>query len=252
MQDFQHTNLGGATPRGAHDERAAAASVREMFDQIAPRYDLLNHLLSLNIDRLWWRRAAHNFRGILKQPQAQILDICCGTGQMASSLLKWREGDAAPLLAADFAHQMLLRASERLPAARVTLIEADALRLPMADASLDLVTTAFGFRNLANYQSGLRELQRVLRPGGSLGILDFAEPEGVLGKLYSTYFHRILPRIGAAVSGVAGAYQYLPESVEKFPGPKRMLEGMEEAGFSQVSWTAYNFGIAGLYQGVRS
>lgn len=252
MQNIQDKTLGGATPRGTHDEQAAAAAVKEMFDQIAPRYDLLNHLLSLNIDRLWWRRAARTFRDVLIQPRTRILDICCGTGQMALSLLKWRPADAEPLLAADFAHQMLLRASKRLPSTKIILIEADALRLPIADASVDLVTTAFGFRNLTNYQSGLQELHRVLKPGGALGILDFADPDGLMGKLYSIYFHSILPRIGAAVSGVAEAYQYLPESVGRFPAPERMLKGMEDAGFVSTSWTAYNFGVAGLYRGVRS
>lgn len=245
-------SLGGAAPQGSHDEQSAAAAVREMFDRIAPRYDLLNHLLSLNIDRLWWRRAAGSFRDILRRPEARILDVCCGTGQMALSLLKRRPVDSEPMLAADFAHQMLLRASERLPPARVILMEADALRLPIADGSIDLITTAFGFRNLTNYQAGLEEFRRVLKPGGAMGILDFGEPDGLLGKLYSIYFRRVLPRIGSAISGFAGAYQYLPESVEKFPEPEKMLWAMREAGFSQVRWTAYNFGVAGLYRGVRS
>lgn len=245
-------SLGGAAPEGAQDERSAATAVREMFDRVAPRYDLLNHLLSMNIDRLWWRRAAARYRKILLRPDARIADICCGTGQMAFALLRWRPPGSLPVLAADFSHQMLLRAAGRLPPAKAVLVEADALHLPVRDGTMDLVTTAFGFRNLANYQAGLEEFSRVLRPGGSIGILDFGEPDGAIGRLYSIYFHRVLPRIGSAISGVTGAYRYLPESVHRFPAPDRMLQAMRQAGFDQASWTPYNFGVAGLYCGVRS
>ena len=130
-------------------------------------------------------------------------------------------------------------------------IEADALHLPLPAASLDLLTTAFGFRNLANYQGGLEEFYRVLKPQGELGILDFGEPGGLWGRLYALYFRRVLPRAGSLISGVPGAYQYLPSSVHKFPRPAEMLKAMELAGFSQASWTPYNFGVAGLYHGVK-
>jgi demethylmenaquinone methyltransferase/2-methoxy-6-polyprenyl-1,4-benzoquinol methylase len=222
-----------------------------MFDRIAPRYDLLNHVLSLNIDRLWWWRTARRFRAILAQPDAQILDVCCGTGHMSLALLRRRPRNAQPILAADFAHQMLLRAATKLVARGAMLLEADALHLPLPSASIDLLTTAFGFRNLVNYRSGLKEFHRVLKPRGELAILDFSEPSGVLGKLYHLYFRHVLPRVGSAVSGVAGPYQYLPSSVEKFPAPGEMLESMRAVGFGDVTWTPYNFGVAGLYRGVK-
>jgi len=241
----------GAQPAGATDEQSSAAAVRQMFDSVAPRYDLLNHVLSCNIDRLWWRRTARRFRPILAQPQAAILDVCCGTGDMTLALLRHRPQHAKPILAADFSHAMLVRGAEKLRDHNAVAIEADALHLPLSDNSLHLVTTAFGFRNLANYEAGLREFHRVLGPGGELGILDFSEPGGVLGKLYAFYFRRILPAIGARISGTGSAYSYLPASVHRFPPPPQMLALMQKAGFTNVSWTPYTFGIAGLYRGVK-
>jgi demethylmenaquinone methyltransferase / 2-methoxy-6-polyprenyl-1,4-benzoquinol methylase len=244
-------NATGAQPAGASDEQSSAAAVREMFDSVAPRYDLLNHVLSCNVDRLWWRRAARRFRTILAQPQAAVLDICCGTGDMTLALLRHRTQDAKPILAADFSHAMLARATEKLSSHNAAVIEADALHLPLADSSLNLITTAFGFRNLANYEAGLREFHRVLRPGGELGILDFSEPGGSIGRLYAFYFRRILPAIGSLVSGTGKAYSYLPASVHRFPPPPAMLALMQKTGFTDVSWTPYTFGIAGLYRGVK-
>jgi demethylmenaquinone methyltransferase / 2-methoxy-6-polyprenyl-1,4-benzoquinol methylase len=241
----------GAQPAGASDEQSSAAAVRQMFDSIAPRYDLLNHVLSCNIDRIWWNRAARRFRNILAQPEASVLDICCGTGDMTLALLQHRPQKAKPILAADFSHAMLARGTEKLRHHNAVAIEADALQLPLADSSLNLITTAFGFRNLANYQSGLREFHRVLAPGGELGILDFSEPGGIVGKVYTFYFRRILPAIGRRLSGIGSAYTYLPASVHRFPSPPEMIALMQKAGFTQVSWTPYTFGIAGLYRGVR-
>jgi demethylmenaquinone methyltransferase/2-methoxy-6-polyprenyl-1,4-benzoquinol methylase len=222
-----------------------------MFNNIAPRYDLLNHVLSCNIDRIWWNRAARRFTNILAQPEASILDVCCGTGDMTLALLKRRPQNARPLLAADFSHAMLARSTEKLKRRNAIAVEADALHLPLSDNSLDLLTTAFGFRNLANYQAGLREFYRVLRPGGELGILDFSEPGGVVGKLYAFYFRRILPAIGARISGLGNAYTYLPASVHRFPPPPEMTSLMQKTGFSEVSWVPYTFGIAGLYRSVK-
>jgi demethylmenaquinone methyltransferase / 2-methoxy-6-polyprenyl-1,4-benzoquinol methylase len=241
----------GTRPAGTHDEQSAAAAVREMFDQIAPRYDLLNHILSLNVDRLWWWRTARRFKSILEKPEAQILDLCCGTGHMTLRLLRRRPANAKPVLACDFSHQMLLRGKNMLAANGAFPFEADALHLPLPSASIDLIVVAFGFRNLANYQEGLEEFFRVLKPNGRLGILDFSEPPGVLGKLYAFYFRRVLPKIGAALSGVRGAYEYLPSSVHRFPPPQAMLKTMELTGFRQTSWTPYNFGVAGLYHGSK-
>lgn len=222
-----------------------------MFDRVAPRYDLLNHLLSCNIDRLWWRSAARRFRHILARPDAQVLDICCGTGDLTLALLRHRPSGARPVIAADFSRPMLERAAKKLPAGRASVLEADALHLPFSDRSLDLITSAFGFRNLANYQAALEEFFRALAPGGELGILDFSQPGGLIGSLYAFYFRRVLPAIGTRISGVRGAYAYLPSSVENFPAPPILLDMMLRAGFARVSWTPYSFGIAGLWRGVR-
>jgi demethylmenaquinone methyltransferase/2-methoxy-6-polyprenyl-1,4-benzoquinol methylase len=239
----------GAKPEGAQDEAAAARSIRSMFDQIAPRYDLLNHVLSANIDRTWWRRTARTFRHILQRPDARVLDLCCGTGDMTMALRALAPADARPYLGVDFAHQMLVRGRRKFSGRGVIAVEGDALKLPLPDASVSLVTSAFGFRNLANYRSGLNEIFRILESGGEFGILDFSEPEGLLGKLYRFYFRHVLPKIGTVISGVSGPYAYLPASVERFPTPAEMLERMREAGFIDVSWTPYTFGIAGLYRG---
>jgi demethylmenaquinone methyltransferase/2-methoxy-6-polyprenyl-1,4-benzoquinol methylase len=241
----------GAQPEGTEDEASAAAAVRSMFDQIAPRYDLLNHVLSCNIDRVWWRRTARAFRQVLSRPDAQILDLCCGTGDMTLALLRFRPKEGRPVLAADFAHQMLLRGAAKFVTRGAIALEADALHLPFPDGSIDLLITAFGFRNLANYRAGLEEFYRTLKPNAELGILDFSEPGGLMGKLYAFYFRRVLPAVGSLISGVSGPYRYLPSSVRRFPAPKELLQTMESVGFEQVSWTPYSGGIAGLYRGVK-
>ena len=256
----------GAKPLGVTDEAAAAQAVRQMFDSIAPRYDLLNHVLSANVDRLWWWRTARRFRDILARPDAAVLDICCGTGDMTMALLKHRPHGARPLLAGDFARAMLSRGARKFsaearcsqcPAGRKTQepyavpIEADALHLPLRDASLDLIVTAFGFRNLANYEAGLKEFLRVLKPGGQLGILEFSEPGGLLGKAYAVYFRRVLPAIGRAICGRQGPYNYLPASVGNFPPPAELLGMMRAAGYANCGWQPYTFGIAGLYTAER-
>jgi demethylmenaquinone methyltransferase/2-methoxy-6-polyprenyl-1,4-benzoquinol methylase len=239
----------GASPPGASDPVTAARAVREMFTAIAPRYDLLNHLLSFNIDRLWWRRAAGAFADALHRPEARVLDLCCGTGDMAFALYR-RAGKASPrILGADFSHAMLQRAREKSAKTGLRWVEADALHLPFRDASFDLVSTAFGFRNLADYDAGLGEILRVLRPGGECGILDFGEPRGIMGRLYRIYFERVLPAVGTLLSGVRGPYRYLPASVARFPDPSEMLDRMRRAGFREASWKPYTFGIAGLYRG---
>jgi demethylmenaquinone methyltransferase/2-methoxy-6-polyprenyl-1,4-benzoquinol methylase len=244
----------GTMPAGATDERSAARAVRRMFDEIAPRYDFLNHALSLNVDRLWWRRTARAFGHILSRDDARVLDLCAGTGDMAVALRvvaarKARGEDRIAIYALDFSHPMLRHGLEKYAATQIQPLEADALSLPLPDRCLDLVVSAFGFRNLANYDAGLREIHRVLKPGGEAGILDFGEPGGVLGKLYGFYFRKVLPRIGTLISGVRGPYEYLPNSVEKFPAPQQMLDRMKAAGFKDASWTPYTFGIAGLYRG---
>jgi len=241
----------GTTPEGAPDERAAAATVRGMFTAIAPRYDLLNHVLSMNVDRVWWRRTARTFAHVLARSDAQVLDLCCGTGDMAIALRR-QAGSAAPsILGVDFSHAMLRLARAKFAGKSITALEADALQLPFAAARFNLVVTSFGFRNLVNYDAGLCEIHRVLAEGGEAGILDFGEPRGLLGSFYGFYFRHLLPRIGTLISGVRGPYEYLPASVAKFPAPEEMLERMRAAGFTGVSWTPYTFGIAGLFRGAR-
>lgn len=242
----------GAAPAGARDEAAAAAAVREMFTSIAPRYDLLNHVLSMNVDRLWWRRTARSFAEILRRPNAQVLDLCCGTGDMAFALRRQAGNNSVSITGADFSHAMLVRAGQKAGSRKMRWIEADALNLPFATGQFQLVTSAFGFRNLANYDRGLAEIYRVLAPDGEVGILDFGEPKGIVGKLYRVYFRRVLPAIGTMISGVRGPYAYLPASVLRFPPPEEMLERMRAAGFVDVSWTPYTLGIAGLYRGRKT
>jgi demethylmenaquinone methyltransferase/2-methoxy-6-polyprenyl-1,4-benzoquinol methylase len=220
-----------------------------MFDSIAGRYDLLNHVLSAGIDRLWWWRAARALSPRLRLPETRIVDLCCGTGDMTLALLRHRPStfSTEPLLAVDFSHKMLSLGNHKFHQKNVIAIEADALHLPLASSSVDVISAAFGFRNLADYSEGLTELFRVLRPGGEIGILECNQPEGLVGALYNLYFKKILPRIGAAVSD-ANAYRYLPASVERFPRPPRMLELIRQAGFVDGRWTSYTFGVAGLYQ----
>jgi len=247
------TTVVGAAPEGARDQDSAARAVRQMFTSIAPRYDLLNHVLSFNVDRLWWRRTARTFRHILTRPGARILDLCCGTGDLTFALRR-QAGTLPLILGADFSHAMLQRAAAKSAVASENgptpnWIEADALNLPFPSRHFDLVTSAFGFRNLADYDAGLREIARVLGPGGECGILDFGEPKGAMGALYRIYFKQVLPRVGTVISGVRGPYAYLPASVERFPPPDEMLARMKGGGFAEASWTPYTFGIAGLYRG---
>ena len=242
----------GAKPAGARDEQSAAVAVRQMFNSIAPRYDLLNHVLSANIDRLWWRSAARRFRHILRNPDASVLDICCGTGDMTMALLRHRPAGARPVIAADFARAMLSRGAEKFSGRGAVAMEADALHLPLRDGSMDLIVSAFGFRNLANYEAGLREFARVLKPGGELGILDFSEPGGLIGKAYAVYFRRVLPAIGRVICGKDGPYNYLPSSVGSFPPPAEMLRLMRSTGYEECAWQPYTFGIAGLYTARRA
>ena len=246
----------GARPAAEPDETAAAAHVRSLFDSIAPSYDRLNHLLSFGLDRLWWRKTAARFRDVLARPEARIVDICCGTGDMTKALLALRPSQfgaepVEPVTGLDFSAGMLNRARSKYADADVLWIEGDAMHLPFADASLDLVTAAFGFRNLSNYAGGLREIARVLRPGGQIGILECNQPTGLNGLLYNLYFHRVLPLVGGAISGDRAAYRYLPASVARFPRPPQMLAMLAEAGFVNGTWDGYLLHAAGLYRGLK-
>jgi demethylmenaquinone methyltransferase/2-methoxy-6-polyprenyl-1,4-benzoquinol methylase len=247
----------GTRPEGAANETDASRRVREMFTQIAPRYDLLNHVLSLQMDRMWRARTARILRSILQREEAKILDLCCGTGDLAFALS--RRGKAR-LWGADFAHTMLVRAqakaaeiSARNGQRTISLVEGDALRLPFGDDSFDLVTTAFGFRNLANYEAGLREIRRVLKTGGTIAILEFTEPKpGWFGDLYRWYFREVLPRIGAMISGDKSAYSYLPKSVARFFQPVELRELMLCNGFEAVEARVWTGGTVALHTGRKS
>lgn len=229
-----------------------AKEVQGMFDAIAPRYDLLNHVLSGGIDATWWWRAARVLRPILRRPEASILDMCCGTGDMAMAMLRHRPSTSStkPMLAVDFSHKMLSLGADKFKPVNIIPIEADALHLPVQESSLDLISAAFGFRNLVNYEEGLAELFRVLRPGGQLAILECNQPEGVVAVVYNLYFKQILPRVGGFLSD-RQAYAYLPTSVERFPRAPRMLQLIKDAGFEAATWTSYTFGIAGLYRATK-
>jgi len=237
----------GARPEGATTDEEAAIAVQKMFDEIAPQYDRANHILSMGMDRVWWNSTARFFDATLKQPQSHVLDLCCGTADMTAALLARRPANADPILAVDFSHEMIERGRIKMQGKPVEFVEADALNLPIEDASLDLVVSAFGFRNLADYNAGLREIRRVLKPGGRIGILDFSMPPAPLKQMYRLYFRHVLPRIGGIISGSQDSYAYLPASVERFPAPKDFLRMMEAASFSATRWQPYLFGIAGLW-----
>jgi demethylmenaquinone methyltransferase/2-methoxy-6-polyprenyl-1,4-benzoquinol methylase len=250
----------GTRPEGAVTEADASKKVREMFTQIAPRYDLLNHLLSLQLDRLWRTRTARLLHSILDRPDAVVLDLCCGTGDLAFALAR---AGKARIVGADFAHSMLVRAREKSAAlapspnqgsaSPMTFLEADALRLPFAGDSFDLVTTAFGFRNLANYEAGLREIQRVLKPGGTIAILEFTEPpDGLLGDFYRWYFCKVLPRIGGLISGDRSAYTYLPKSVARFFRPPELAALMNAVGYQLVDFRTWTLGTVALHTALRA
>jgi demethylmenaquinone methyltransferase / 2-methoxy-6-polyprenyl-1,4-benzoquinol methylase len=250
----------GTRPEGALTESEASSKVREMFSQIAPHYDLLNHLLSFDIDRLWRFRAARRLRPILQRRDALVLDLCCGTGDLAFALA--RAGHAR-VIGADFVHAMLVRAREKGAAQQdgrrggdssaMPFCEADALQLPFADGSFDLVSAAFGFRNLANYEAGLREMRRVLKPAGTLAILEFTEPpSGLFGDLYRWYFCSVLPRIGGWISGERSAYTYLPKSVARFFRPRELAALMSAVGYESVDFRVWTLGTVALHTATRA
>jgi demethylmenaquinone methyltransferase/2-methoxy-6-polyprenyl-1,4-benzoquinol methylase len=246
----------GASPQGVGSEQEAARWVRGMFGRVAPRYDLANHLLSFNIDRYWRRHTVQRVSPILQRPGARILDLCCGTGDLLlalnSSSRSSRAGPQAAVFGSDFCHPMLIAAHAKSARqnASTPLFEADALRLPVPDRSFDLVTVAFGFRNLANYEAGLAEMMRILRPGGAAAILEFSQPPNAAFRgLYNLYSRRILPWIGGALSGSRDAYTYLPDSVRKFPSARELAEGMRYAGFTRVSFEYLTGGIVALHVG---
>ncbi|MBV8731884.1 MAG: bifunctional demethylmenaquinone methyltransferase/2-methoxy-6-polyprenyl-1,4-benzoquinol methylase UbiE [Acidobacteriia bacterium] len=240
---------------GERSEREAASWIRAMFGRVAHRYDLANHVLSFGIDYYWRAHTAKRLRHILVRPEARVLDVCCGTGDLMLALERERPRQGScGVLGSDFCHPMLVsahsKAEENGRAVRSALFEADALRLPLADASIDLLTAAFGFRNLANYRTGLAEMRRVLRPGGTLAILEFSQPPNrAFAALYNFYSRRILPMIGGFLSGDRGAYTYLPESVKRFPDAASLAAEMSRAGFPRTDYEYLTGGIVALHLG---
>lgn len=229
----------------------SATRVQRMFSEIAPRYDLLNHLLSLNIDKYWrWQTV----RRVPPQEDFPILDLCTGTGDLA---LAYARRATCPIVAADFCPEMLAigrqKAARAGVAERITFVEADAQQLPFPDEQFQLVTIAFGLRNVANTDQGLREMVRVCRPGSRVAILEFSMPRRQpLRGMYGWYFRNVLPCIGQALArNPSSAYNYLPDSVNEFPSYESLTERMQNAGLEQNKFTPLTFGTATLYIGVK-
>ena len=242
----------GTAPKGTSGEQQAAEWVQRMFAGIAPKYDFLNHLLSCNIDRAWRKALKKKLTPVLRRPNARVLDLCCGTGDV---LLDLQHVAAATILGADFCHPMLLSAQRKagqrgFPAA---LMEADGLQLPLTNDTLDAISIAFGFRNLANYRAGLEELHRVLKPGGTLAILEFSHPSRWVTKTaYGFYARVMVPIVGTLVSGSRAAYTYLPDSIRKFPQAAELRKMMEGTGFVETNFELFTGGIAALHVGRKA
>ena len=239
------------------EARAAAAGsadkdayVREMFTAIAPRYDLLNHWLSLNLDRRW-RRLAISRLEVSRRPAGRYLDLCAGTLDVAAAVAQL-PGFSGSVVGADFSEAMLAHSGGKR-SSRVAPVVADVLALPMANASCAGAIVAFGIRNVADLDVSLREVARVLEPGGRFVILEFTTPRNrVFRAGFNTYFHHVLPRIGRMVSGHESAYSYLPLSVAEFPLPAALGSRMESAGFRDVQWETMMFGVVAIHVGVKA
>lgn len=232
-------------------EREHANRVREMFSAIAGRYDLLNHLLSGHIDKRWRRLVARKLQESIDSSGARILDVACGTGDLSLTLF---ETTGARVVGADFCRPMLEIAARKTAACEpgLPLIEGDALCLPFRDGSFDAVTIAFGLRNVSNVERGLAELLRVLKPGGFAAVLEFSRPVVPgFSFLFNVYFTRVLPFLGGLISGSKNAYQYLPDSVTRFPDQRELTSLMSQVGFKEVEYQNLTGGIAALHSGKR-
>jgi demethylmenaquinone methyltransferase/2-methoxy-6-polyprenyl-1,4-benzoquinol methylase len=224
------------------------AYVRTVFEQIAPRYDLLNHLLSFNVDRLWRRRALRALEW-KRKPAGRYLDLCAGTLDVGAALSRER-GFHGFIVGADFAVPMLEAGVGKAPRTTLAPVAADAQQLPLADESVDGATVAFGIRNVASLEAALHEAYRVLAPGGCFVILEFTTPRSwIVRTLYHVYFHRLLPFIGGAISGHRTAYWYLPQSVAHFPAEPELARRMRAAGFADVRWESLTLGMAAIHVG---
>jgi demethylmenaquinone methyltransferase / 2-methoxy-6-polyprenyl-1,4-benzoquinol methylase len=233
-------------------EAEHSRAVKAMFSGIAGRYDLLNHVLSLNIDKTWRRRVRKMLQPVLDRSDARVLDVACGTGDLS---LELADHARAHVIGTDFCRPMLEVATTKAPAdgSQIPYLEADAMQLSFADDSFDAVTIAFGLRNLPNFENGLRELHRILKPGGRLVVLECSHPPlPGFRQLYHFYFGKVLPRIGGLVSGSRGAYEYLPDSVSRFPRQEELVSLMHSVGFIDVTFRNLTGGIAALHSGVKS
>lgn len=232
---------------GGADKRAY---VRRVFEEIAPRYDLLNHLLSLNIDRIWRRRALRALEWN-RVPDGRYLDLCAGTLDVGAELIR-QPGFRGFVVGADFAVPMLRAGIGKAPASRLGPVGADAQMLPLAADSMDGVTVAFGIRNVAALDVALREVHRVLKPGARFVILELTTPRSAIVRTgYHFYFHRLLPLIGGLISGHRTAYMYLPQSVVHFPSEPELARRMTAAGFASVGWDSLSLGIAAIHVGTK-
>jgi demethylmenaquinone methyltransferase/2-methoxy-6-polyprenyl-1,4-benzoquinol methylase len=239
-----HSTSEAAPKSGADREK----QVQQIFSEIAPRYDLLNHILSMNIDRSW-RRKSVDLLEWSDAPEGTFLDACAGTFDLSLELAR-RKGFRGQVMASDFAHPMLVTGSPKITDAAVQSVCGDSLRLPFADDVFDGATVGFGVRNLAKLDVGLAEFRRVLKPGRRLVVLEFTVPPNpVMRAGYLFYFHNILPLVGRIVSGHPWAYTYLPESVKEFPGPTDLGALFESVGFSDVGWKLVSGGIAAIHWG---
>jgi demethylmenaquinone methyltransferase/2-methoxy-6-polyprenyl-1,4-benzoquinol methylase len=238
-------------PAISEKEAAHSEAVKQMFAGIAGRYDLLNHVLSLNIDKRWRRLVANELRDILERENSTVLDVACGTGDLSLELSR---NAKAQIIGTDFCRPMLAVANKKTTPtnARISYVEADAMTLPVADARFDAATIAFGLRNLPNFENGLKELGRVLKPNGKLVVLECSHPRlPIFRQLYEFYFSTILPRIGGLVSGSRAAYAYLPDSVSKFPEQDALVDLMKKCGFTDVRFQNLTGGIAAIHVGVK-
>ena len=253
--DGADTRAAGVAEAAAAGGREKRAYVRRIFSEIAPRYDLLNHILSLNVDRGWRRRAIAAL-GWDRAPGGTYLDLCAGTLDVGVQLAR-QPGFGGLVVGADFAEPMLRAGVGKVPQdgggrAVVVPVTADALELPLADGSCAGAIVAFGIRNVADLDAGLREVHRVLAPGARFVILEFSTPRHALVRAgYHAYFHRVLPLIGRAVSGHPTAYAYLPRSVAHFPTEEALAAHMRAAGFAPVRWTSLSLGIAAIHVGTK-
>ena len=228
-----------------------AEYVRDAFSRIAPRYDFLNHLLSFNIDRVW-RRIAIGELGIERNPAGRYLDLCAGTLDVSAALASTR-GFRGSIIGVDFAEPMLVAGLSKIAGRPIAPVAGDALRLPLADGSIAGAIVAFGIRNVADLDASLREVLRVLRPGGRFVILEFSTPRSsIVNSAYGLYFRFVLPAVGRLISGHRTAYRYLPESVANFPVMEDLARRMQSAGFSDVRWRSITLGIAAIHVGARA